>query len=88
MKKNIGIIILIVSIILTIALVSNKEDAKIVSTQIDRPLVKVSPLIQNTINATIQSQGTIFPANEIIITAEINAKVDWVSKKLDNGASF
>ncbi len=88
MKKNIGIIILIVSIILTIALVSNKEDAKIVSTQIERPLVKVSPLIQNTINATIQSQGTIFPANEIIITAEINAKVDWVSKKLDNGASF
>lgn len=88
MKKNIGIIILIISIILTMLLVSNKKEADTIITEIDIPLVKVRPLIQNTINATIQSQGTIFPANEIIILSEINARVAWVSEKLDNGASF
>ena len=88
MKKNIGITILIISIILTMLLVSNKKEADTIITEIDIPLVKVLPLIQNTINATIQSQGTIFPANEIIILSEINARVAWVSKKLDNGASF
>ena len=88
MKKNIGITILILSIILTMLLVSNKKEADTIITEIDIPLVKVRPLIQNTINATIQSQGTIFPANEIIILSEINARVAWVSKKLDNGASF
>ena len=88
MKKNIGITILIISIILTMLLVSNKKEADTIITEIDIPLVKVRPLIQNTINATIQSQGTIFPANEIIILSEINARVAWVSEKLDNGASF
>ena len=72
MKKNIGITILIISIILTMLLVSNKKEADTIITEIDIPLVKVRPLIQNTINATIQSQGTIFPAHEIIILSEIN----------------
>ena len=69
-------------------LVSNKTKVETMVIEADIPLVNVRPLIQNSINAKIQSQGTIFPANEIIILAEINARVAWVSEKLHNGASF
>ena len=88
MKKNIGITILITSIILTIVLVSNKKEVDTVTSVSEIPLVKVSPLIQNIINARIQSQGTILPANEIIVLAEINARVDWISGKMETGSSF
>ena len=88
MKINIGITILITSIILTILLVSNKKELETVISVSEIPLVKVSPLIQNIINARIQSQGTILPANEIIVLAEINARVDWVSGKMEVGSSF
>ena len=54
MKKNIGITILITSIILTIVLVSNKKEVDTVTSVSEIPLVKVSPLIQNIIkNQTI-----------------------------------
>ena len=88
MKKNIGIAILITSIILTIMLVSNKKEVETVISVSEVPLVKVSPLIQKKINARIQSQGTILPANEIIVIAEINSRVDWVSRKMEVGSSF
>ena len=88
MKKNIGVIILIISLVLTFLLISSKKETETINIVPQVPLVKVSPLFQNTINAKIQSQGVVNPSNEIVIIAEVNARVEWVSRKMETGSSF
>ena len=70
MKKNIGIIILLVSILLSIILITLKPEIEVESTVKNLPYVKTEKIISQTINATISSQGVITPETSLTILSE------------------
>ena len=71
MKKNIGIIILLVSILLSIILITLKPEIEVESTVKKLPYVKTKKIISQTINATISSQGVIAPETSLTILSEL-----------------
>jgi RND family efflux transporter MFP subunit len=88
MKKNIGIIILLVSILLTIILISLRPEIEVKKTVKKLPYVKTTEIQSQTINATISSQGVIVPETSLTILSELSSKVEWLSPKMDPGSNF
>ena len=88
MKKNIGIIILLVSILLSIILITLKPEIEVESTVKKLPYVKTKKIISQTINATISSQGVIAPETSLTILSELSSNVEWLSPKMEPGSNF
>ena len=88
MKKYIGIIILLVSIILTIILITLRPEIEVENTVQKLPYVKTAEILSQTINATISSQGVIAPETSLTIFAELSSKVEWLSPKMEPGSNF
>ena len=52
------------------------------------PYVKTMMLLPQTVNAQIASQGFIKPKSELNLLSQVNARVEWVSEKMEEGSSF
>ena len=88
MKKYIGGIILIFSIIISMILITYENQVPEKENQAIVPFVKTVKLESQKITANIKSQGFITPSLEINILAEVNAQVKWISNSMNTGASF
>ena len=88
MKKNIGIIILIVSVLLTLLLITLRPEIEVENTVQKLPYVKTTEIISQTINSTISSQGVIAPETSLTILSELSSKVEWISPKMEPGSNF
>jgi RND family efflux transporter MFP subunit len=88
MKKYIGLIFLIISLVLASLLISNKPIAVAKDEKKNTPYVKTMMLIPQNIKASISSQGVISPSSSITLISELNSKVDWISSKMQTGSSF
>jgi len=88
MKKYIGLIFLIISLVLASLLISNKPIAVVKDEKKNTPYVKTMMLIPQNIKASISSQGVISPSSSITLISELNSKVDWISSKMQTGSSF
>ena len=88
MKKNIGIIILIVSVLLTLLLITLRPEIEVENTVQKLPYVKTTEIISQTINSTISSQGVIAPETSLTILSELSSKVEFISPKMEPGSNF
>ena len=88
MKKYIGLIILIISIIISGILINNRSVATPEEKVIDIPYVKTMMILPRTVNALINSQGIIQPESELNFLSELNSRVEWLSNKMEAGSSF
>jgi len=88
MKKNIGIIILLVSVLLTIILITLRPEIEVQNTVQKLPYVKTTEILSQTINSTISSQGVIAPETSLTILSELSSKVEWISPKMEPGSNF
>ena len=88
MKKYFGPIFLIASVIIAITLIRNKPTAEIKEVEKNIPFVKTMILKSQKVKARISSQGFIKPKSELNILSELNARVEWISSKMEPGSSF
>ena len=88
MKKYIGLIILIISIIISGILINNRSVDTPEEKVIDIPYVKTMMILPRTVNALINSQGIIQPESELNFLSELNSRVEWLSNKMEAGSSF
>ena len=87
-KKYFGPLFLFASAIIAVILIKNKPTAKTKEIVKDVPFVKTMILKSQTVNARISSQGFIRPKSELNILSELNARVEWISSKMEPGSSF
>jgi len=88
MKKYIGLIILVLSIVMTGFLIKNKSVAVAEEKEVDIPYVKTMMILPRTVKATISSQGIVQPESELNLLSELNSRVEWLSGKMEAGSSF
>ena len=88
MKKYIGLIILIFSIVIAGILIKSRSVAVAEEKKIDIPYVKTMMIFPRTVKATISSQGIIRPESELNLLSELTSRVDWISSKMESGSSF
>ena len=88
MKKYFGFIFLIASVLVAIVMIKNKPTAVVEEVKKNTPFVKTMILIPQTVKARISSQGFIKPKLELNILSELNARVEWISSKMEPGSSF
>ena len=88
MKKYFGFIFLITSVLVAIVMIKNKPTAVVEEVRKNTPFVKTMILIPQTVKARISSQGFIKPKLELNILSELNARVEWISSKMEPGSSF
>ena len=88
MKKYFGPVFLIASVIIAITLIRNKPTAEIKEVEKNIPFVKTMILKSQKVKARISSQGFIRPKSELNILSELNARVEWISSKMEPGSSF
>ena len=88
MKKYIGLIILILSIIITFVLIDVKDKIEPEQIKFEAPFVRTQKISIDTAYAYIQSHGIIIPQEELILLSELNARVKWLSNKMKTGLSF
>ena len=88
MKKYFGPGFLILSLLLTLVMIWNKPSAKLEEKKVKVPYVKTMMLLPQTVNAQISSQGFIKPKSELSIISQLNARVEWMSHKMEEGSSF
>ena len=88
MKKYIGLIILILSIVIAGILIKSRSVAVAEEKKIDIPYVKTMMIFPRTIKATISSQGIIQPESELNLLSELTSRVEWISGKMEAGSSF
>ena len=88
MKKYFGPGFLLLSILLAFLMIINKPSAEVEEKKINLPYVNTMMLLPQTVNAQISSQGFIKPKSELNIISQLNARVEWVSEKLEEGLSF
>ena len=88
MKKYVGPGFLLLSILLAFLMILNKPSAKVVEKKVNIPYVNTMMLLPQTISAQISSQGFIKPKSELNIISQLNARVEWVSEKMEEGSSF
>ena len=87
-KKNIGLIILLFSILITFLLI-NFRSVAIVSTENKKiPFIESKKLIPHTHQSIIKSQGFISSDANLTLVSELQSQVQWVSDKLKKGMSF
>ena len=88
MKKYFGFIFLIASVLVAIVMIKNKPTAIVEEVKKNTPFVKTMILVPQTVKARISSQGFIKPKLELNILSELNARVEWISSKMEPGSSF
>ena len=88
MKKYFGPLFLLLSILIALLMILNKPSAELKEKEINVPYVKTMMLLSQTVNAQISSQGFIKPKSELNIISQLNARVEWLSKKMEEGSSF
>ena len=88
MKKYIGLIILVLSIVIAGILIKSRSVAVAEEKKIDIPYVKTMMIFPRTVKATISSQGIIKPESELNLLSELTSRVEWISGKMEAGSSF
>ena len=88
MKKYIGLIILVISILISGVLIKSRSVAVPEEKIIEVPYVKTMMIIPQTVKASISSQGIVQPESELNIISELNSRVKWLSSKMEAGSSF
>ena len=88
MKKYFGPGFLLLSILVTFLMILNKPSAMVEEKKVNVPYVKTMMLLPQTVSAQIASQGFIKPKNKLNIISQLNARVEWVSEKMEEGSSF
>lgn len=88
MKKYIGLIILVLSIVIAGILIKSRSVAVAEEKKIDIPYVKTMMIFPRTVKATISSQGIIQPESELNLLSELTSRVEWISGKMEAGSSF
>ena len=88
MKKYIGLIILVISILISGVLIKSRSIAVPEEKIIEVPYVKTMMIIPQTVKASISSQGIVQPQSELNIISELNSRVKWLSSKMEAGSSF
>jgi len=88
MKKYFGVLFLLISIALAIFMVKNKSMAVSEKVKAKIPYVKTMMLLNQTVNASIASQGVIAPESALTLLSELSSKVDWISPRMETGSSF
>ena len=88
MKKYFGPGFLLLSMLLAFMMILNKPSAAVEEKEIKIPYVKTMMLLPQTVNAQISSQGFIKPRSELSLLSQLNARVEWVSEKMEEGSSF
>ena len=81
-KKNIGLIILLFSILITFLLI-NFRSVTVVSTENKKiPFIESKKLIPQTHQSIIKSQGFISSDANLTLVSELQSQVQWVSISL------
>ena len=88
MKKYIGLIILVLSIVIAGILIKSRSVAVAEEKKVDIPYVKTMMIFPRTVKATIYSQGIIQPDSELNLLSELTSRVEWISSKMEPGSSF
>ncbi len=88
MKKYIGLIILIISVLISGILIKSRSVALPEEKIIKVPYVKTMMILPRTVRASINSQGIIRPESELNLISELNSRVEWLSNKMEAGSSF
>ena len=88
MKKYFGPGFLLLSILIALLMILNKPSAELKEKEINVPYVRTMMLLPQTVNAQISSQGFIRPKSELNIISQLNARVEWLSEKMEDGSSF
>ena len=88
MKKYLSPGFLLLSILLAFLMIMNKPSADMEEKDDKVPYVKTMMLLPQTVNAQIASQGFIKPKSELNLLSQLNARVEWVSEKMEEGSSF
>ena len=85
MKKYIGLIILVISILISGVLIKSRSVAVPEEKIIEVPYVKTMMIIPQTVKASISSQGIVQPESELNIISELNSRVKCLSSKMEAG---
>ena len=88
MKKYYAPGFLIVSIITASYMIVNKPTVKMEEKLNKIPFVKTMMLLPQVVKAQISSQGFIRPKTELNLLSQLNARVEWISEKMEEGLSF
>lgn len=87
-KKLTPFLIVFSSIVVFTLMIKLKPEAEFQKPNVIPQVVETMAAYPSEVRAKINSQGTIRPEHEIIITSEVSGKVEWVSSKFLDGAGF
>ena len=88
MKKYYAPGFLLISIFTATYMVVNKPSAKMEERSNKIPFVKTMMLLPQVSKAQISSQAFIRPKTELNFLSQLNARVELISKKMEEGLSF
>ena len=88
MKKYIGLIILVLSLIIASFLIKSRPLVVAKANKENIPYVKTMMILPRTVKASISSQGIVQPESELILLSELSSRVEWLSSKMEAGSSF
>ena len=87
-KKLTPFLIVFSSIVVFTLMLKLKPEAEFQKPKVAPQVVETMAAYPSEVRAKINSQGTIRPEHEIIITSEVSGKVEWISTKFLDGAGF
>ena len=87
-KKFTPLLIVFFSIVVFTLMIKLKPEAEFQKPNVVSQVVETMAAYPSEVRAKINSQGTIRPEHEIIITSEVSGKVEWISTKFLDGAGF
>ena len=87
-KKLTPFLIVFSSIVVFTLMIKLKPEAEFQKPNVIPQVVETMAAYPSEVRAKINSQGTIRPEHEIIITSEVSGKVEWISTKFLDGAGF
>ena len=87
-KKLTPFLIVFSSMVVFTLMIKLKPEAEFQKPNVIPQVVETMAAYPSEVRAKINSQGTIRPEHEIIITSEVSGKVEWVSTKFLDGAGF
>ena len=88
LKKLTPFLIVFSSIVVFTLMIKLKPEAEFQKPNVIPQVVETMAAYPSEVRAKINSQGTIRPEHEIIITSEVSGKVEWISTKFLDGAGF
>ena len=88
LKKLTPFLIVFSSIVVFTLMIKLKPEAEFQKPNVIPQVVETMAAYPSEVRAKINSQGTIRPEHEIIITSEVSGKVEWISTKFLDGSGF